>query len=276
MLDWFVNYFAPEVCAHCKSKGLGDDCKITLTLDNCPAHPGASLLVSGSVRVVYLPPNCTSIIQPMDQGILRSLKYYYRQQLMQKLIVAYDRGQGVDGFKKEFNIKNAIWNLTKAWTDVTAATLKDAWHNLWPARMFKECDESPPDFLDFIVTDKKRLVSEIMEFAKGSTNNAFTKGLAEEDIENWMGIDIEAPVVNQLTDREIVEMVLEPNRENYEESEHDNDHVTDTNRPSIDHCIELVTDTISALEQRSCIESQAILNLYRIKDKLVKERSKCT
>jgi hypothetical protein len=49
---------------------------------------------------------------------------------MQKLIAACNRGQGVDGFKKEFNIKDAIWNLAKASTDVTVATLKNAWHNL--------------------------------------------------------------------------------------------------------------------------------------------------
>jgi hypothetical protein len=79
MLDWFVNYFAPEARAHHKSKGLGDDCKIILTSDNCPAHPDASLLVLGNMHVVYLPPNRTSIIQPMDQGILRSLKCYYIQ-----------------------------------------------------------------------------------------------------------------------------------------------------------------------------------------------------
>jgi hypothetical protein len=153
--------------------------------------------------------------------------------------------------------------------------MKNAWHNLWPARMFEECDESPPDFLGFIVSEKKRLVSEIMEFAKGSTNNTFTKDLEVEDIENWMEIGTEAPVMNQLTDGEIVEMVLEPDRENYEEGENDEDHKADTNRPSTDCCIELVTDTILALEQWSCIESQDILNLYRIKDKLVKERSIC-
>jgi hypothetical protein len=70
-------------------------------------------------------------------------------------------------------------------------------------------------------------------------------------------------------------MVLEPDRENYEECENDEDHEADTNRPSIGRCIELVTDTISALQQRPCIESQVILNLYRIKDTLVKKRSKC-
>jgi hypothetical protein len=74
------------------------------------------------MRVVYLPPNCTSTIQPMDQGILRSLKCYYREQLKQILIVACNSGQGVDRFKKDFNIKDAIWNLAKTWTDVTAAT----------------------------------------------------------------------------------------------------------------------------------------------------------
>jgi hypothetical protein len=26
---------------------------------------------------------------------------------------------------------------------------------LWPTRMFEECDESPPDFLGFIVSDKR-------------------------------------------------------------------------------------------------------------------------
>jgi hypothetical protein len=42
-------------------------------------------------------------------------------------------------------------------------------------------------------------------------------------------------------------MVLDPDHENYEESENDEDHKADTNWPSIDRCIELVTDTILAL-----------------------------
>jgi hypothetical protein len=111
MLDWFVNYFALEACAHCKSNGLGDDRKIILTLDNCPAHPDASLLISGNVHLVYLPPNCTSIIQPMDQRILQSLKYYYRQQVMQKLIVACNRSQGADGFKKRVPTLSMLFGI---------------------------------------------------------------------------------------------------------------------------------------------------------------------
>jgi hypothetical protein len=42
-----------------------------------------------------------------------------------------------------------------------------------------------------------------MEFAKGSTNNAFMKGLEVEDIENCMEMENEAPVVNQLTEKQL-------------------------------------------------------------------------
>ncbi|XP_064410276.1 jerky protein homolog [Latimeria chalumnae] len=69
-LEWFEKYFVPEARAHCTSVGLDPKCKIVLILDNCSAHPKAELLVKDNVVGLYLPPNCTSLIQPCDQGIL--------------------------------------------------------------------------------------------------------------------------------------------------------------------------------------------------------------
>ncbi|XP_063598617.1 tigger transposable element-derived protein 6-like [Penaeus indicus] len=42
-----------------------DGRKIALIIDNCPAHPTVSNLTN--VQLVFLPPNTTSILQPMDQ-----------------------------------------------------------------------------------------------------------------------------------------------------------------------------------------------------------------
>ena len=39
--------------------------KIALLIDNCPAHPFVSDLTI--VQLVFLPPNTTSALQPMDQ-----------------------------------------------------------------------------------------------------------------------------------------------------------------------------------------------------------------
>ena len=50
--------------------------KIALVVDNCPAHPSIDNLVS--VALIFLPPNTTSKLQPMDQGVIRSLKAYYK------------------------------------------------------------------------------------------------------------------------------------------------------------------------------------------------------
>ena len=56
-----------------------DDRKIALIIDNCPAHPSISNL--NNIQLIFLPPNTTSILQPMDQGVIRSLKAHYRGRL---------------------------------------------------------------------------------------------------------------------------------------------------------------------------------------------------
>ncbi|XP_041372694.1 tigger transposable element-derived protein 4-like [Gigantopelta aegis] len=50
--------------------------KILLLVDNCPAHPKVSGLTS--IILAFLPPNTTSKIQPMDQGIIANVKVNYQ------------------------------------------------------------------------------------------------------------------------------------------------------------------------------------------------------
>ncbi|XP_067650869.1 tigger transposable element-derived protein 4-like [Haliotis asinina] len=78
--------------------------KVLLLIDNCPAHPRVSNLKN--VTVAYLPPNTTSRIQPMDQGIIASLKSNYRKQMMTDLICAYDKKE-----KYEVTLLSAITNI---------------------------------------------------------------------------------------------------------------------------------------------------------------------
>ena len=68
--EWFVDYFVPEAKNHCSKVSLPDNSKILLVLDNCAANPDENILKKDNVQVIFLPPNCTSLIQPMDQGVL--------------------------------------------------------------------------------------------------------------------------------------------------------------------------------------------------------------
>ena len=46
--------------------------KIILLVDNCPAHPNIGELKN--IRLEFLPANTTSLIQPMEQSVIKNLK----------------------------------------------------------------------------------------------------------------------------------------------------------------------------------------------------------
>ncbi|CAH4033511.1 unnamed protein product [Pieris brassicae] len=51
--------------------------KILLLVDNCPAHSVVSNLKC--IKLVFLPPNITSVLQQMNQGVIKALKTQYRK-----------------------------------------------------------------------------------------------------------------------------------------------------------------------------------------------------
>ena len=64
--DWFQNCFVPDVKK--KLTELWQEPKALLLQENCSAHPNENELVSsdGLIIAKFLPPNATSLIQPMD------------------------------------------------------------------------------------------------------------------------------------------------------------------------------------------------------------------
>lgn len=68
--EWFHDYFVPNVEQFLESKGLPK--KAILLIDNSATHPNN--LKSGDIEVRFFPPNVTSLVQPMDQGVTECFK----------------------------------------------------------------------------------------------------------------------------------------------------------------------------------------------------------
>ena len=119
----------PQVRDHLKSQGLPE--KAVLLIDNAPSHPNESLLRSddGNIFVKYFPANVTALIQPMDQGVISSMKRIYRSNLLQKYI---DEGNDLTCFWKSFSILDAIYEISTAWDRVKPSVLKNSWKKLMP------------------------------------------------------------------------------------------------------------------------------------------------
>ncbi|CAF1527396.1 unnamed protein product [Adineta ricciae] len=95
--------------------------KILLVLDNAPVHP-ADLKLS-NVTLIFFPPNTTSKIQPLDQGVIRCFKAYYRSRLVKHIIkrctVALTPDQII------ITALDAINWIDQAWADVTGLTIRN-------------------------------------------------------------------------------------------------------------------------------------------------------
>ena len=62
--------------------------------------------------------NTTPITQPMDQGVIRSLKAKYRSRMTQQIIKAVDANKSIP----EVNVLDVLKMLTVCWEDVTEET----------------------------------------------------------------------------------------------------------------------------------------------------------
>lgn len=53
--------------------------KIILFIDNCIAHPSSIQKKLKFITLAYFPSNMTSKLQPLEQGIIKSVKVHYQQ-----------------------------------------------------------------------------------------------------------------------------------------------------------------------------------------------------
>ena len=61
-----------------------------------------------------MPSNTTSLIQPLDQGIIRTVKVYYRTQLIRQVVIAINNGVKPDDFVISISVLKALYMLKRA------------------------------------------------------------------------------------------------------------------------------------------------------------------
>ena len=93
--------------------------KVALVINNCPAHPDIANLKA--INLVFLPPNTTCKTEPMDQGVIRATKAYYRASVVRKFIDAVEKGKAAPNI----SVLDAMTILTGALHKVTPETMEN-------------------------------------------------------------------------------------------------------------------------------------------------------
>ncbi|XP_052260449.1 tigger transposable element-derived protein 4-like [Dreissena polymorpha] len=179
---WMTSHVFTEWLRTLDEKMFRKRRKIAMIVDNCPAHPDVSDLKA--IRLVFLPPNTTSITQPMDQGVIKNLKIHYRKRVVSKKLVAIENNNTV-----VITVLDAMFMLREAWDRVTPATIaycyKHAGFSADPTAI-NELDSDQEDPEDDIPLAQLILaygssvnISEFVDFDRDLTS---TESLTDSDI----------------------------------------------------------------------------------------------
>ena len=129
--------------------------KGALLLDNCAAHPKTVPNLK-AVELFFLPPNTTSILQPLDQGIIRNFKHYYRTSVNRKHVEALDKGT-----EFKMSVLDALIEAQRAWERVTAQTISNCWLHMTFNKATQGSISSPTEeFTEYVCLDDNVLTSE--------------------------------------------------------------------------------------------------------------------
>lgn len=175
--------------------------KIVLFIDNCTAHTVVPLL--SNVKVIFLPANTTSKLQPLDQGIIHSFKRHYRRE-----VVLYTLGCIEKNIKIDINVLQAMKFARKAWFLVSAATIQ----NCFKKAGFKQTNQ----------TEYENEIEDTEDIDPVQWSSLLPEGSDNLTFDEFVNFDDNVAVSGELSDADIIAIASgsqDPADENEETSE---------------------------------------------------------
>lgn len=91
---------------------------ILLFVNNAGCHPRDSHSRFSSIKVVYLPPNSISTVQPLDLGIIQNMKVHYHKYFLRYVLLKIEECTSATEVVNSVDVLSAIWWISKAWNEV--------------------------------------------------------------------------------------------------------------------------------------------------------------
>ncbi len=109
--------------------------KALLVLDNAPGHPRKLETMHPNIKVKFLPPNTSALLQTMDQGIIQAFKLYYIRRTYKIILDNMECNPDMDIMEcwKKLDIAKCIVNIKESLEELKSYTLRSWWKKLWPA-----------------------------------------------------------------------------------------------------------------------------------------------
>ena len=150
---------------------------IVMLCDNWAAHSNDTKLIN--VKLVFLPPNTTSLIQPIDMGIIANFKKLYRSLVLRRLVNNIDGGTESTSDKKaadmarKLTVLDSLHIQREAWSKITQLTTVNCYRKA-----------------SFAMAEEKNEENEDEQADSDSNTEVYVPpGMSDEDFNCYMTVD---------------------------------------------------------------------------------------
>ena len=144
-----------------------------------------------------LPPNATSIMQPLDQGIILSAKRRYKKKLAERYLACVENNKDANSLLKALNIVQATNMIASSWRETSSTIIQNCFrkagfkhHAVDPA---SETEEDP------------------LPAPAPDVWNRVQRWLGDMQFDEFVASEPEAATAQPMSDQEIVNIVLTVN-----------------------------------------------------------------
>jgi hypothetical protein len=231
---------------------------VILLVDNATSHSTDGMRLT-NVTVKFLRPNTTSHIQPMDAGIIRNFKAYYRNLTVLHFLDCIERNED-----QAISVRLALSFIKQAWVSVKQTTIVNCWRhvNILPDASITPADEDDDE--DHIPLAQLRRDDDDIPLAQ--LRNLLQRMPPEHrmEAEEYISVDNNVEVCDSLTDDAILEIVSE-NLTPKADSDSEEESSCDVDIPvSKSEARAGLMKTIKFLEQNSSVGTNHLDNAWQV------------
>ncbi|KAH9130077.1 hypothetical protein LEN26_008873 [Aphanomyces euteiches] len=111
---WMTSIIFQDWLSRIEQKFKAEGRHVIMLVDNVSSHRLSTIELE-YVRVVFLPPKTTAVLQPMDAGVIAAFKQSYKSSQMETSLTRFDNGLDVSKCFK-FDILEAMEMSTRVWS----------------------------------------------------------------------------------------------------------------------------------------------------------------
>ena len=176
---------------------------ILYVCDNASSH---QVREYSHIKFLMLPPNATSIMQPLDQGINLSTKRRYKKKLAERYLVCVENNKDANSLLKSLDIVVATNMIAASWRETSATIIQ----NYFCKAGFKHH-----------AVDPVPVTEDPLPRPSPEVWNRVQKWIGEVEFDEYAASEVDGATEQPMSDQEIVHLVRTENDTQEEEEEED-------------------------------------------------------